>query len=62
MVVVWTVPNPRLDGFAVKEPPATPLPESVQVSGDPGAFEATVTVPDALAVEVGVNVTLKVVL
>ena len=62
LVLVWTVPKVKLDGFAVKEPAVTPLPESVQVNGDPGAFEAIVTVPDALAVDAGVKVTLKVVL
>ena len=62
LVLVWTVAKLRLDGFAVKEPAVTPLPESVQVNGDPVAFEATVTVPDAFADEVGVKVTLKVVL
>ena len=62
MVVVWTVPKPKLDGFAVKDPAVTPFPERVQVIGDPAAFDATVTVPDTFAVEVGVKVTLKVVL
>lgn len=52
------MPNPRLDGFAVKAPAVTPLPESAQVNAEPVAG-VTVTVPDALAVVVGVNVTVK---
>jgi len=62
LVLVWTVAKLRLEGLAVKAPAVTPLPESVQVNGDPAAFDANVTVPDAFAVVVGANVTLKVVL
>ena len=43
----------RLEGLAVKEPAVMPLPESVQFNGDPGALEATVTVPDAVVAVAG---------
>lgn len=53
LVLAWTVPKGKLEGLAVKAPAVTPLPESVHVNGDPGAFDATVTVPDALVAAVG---------
>ncbi len=56
------MPKLKLDGLAVIAPAVTPLPLSVQVRGDPGAFEATLTVPEALVAVKGANVTLKVVL
>jgi len=40
--------------------PATPLPLSETVCGDPGAPSAMVSVPNTLPVAVGVNVTLTV--
>ena len=62
MVLVCTEPKLRLDGFAVSAPALTPVPLNDQVSGEPGALDATFTVPDALVAVVGAKVTLKVAL
>ena len=62
MVLFWTVRKTQARRIRGQDPAAMPLPESVQVNGEPGALKATVTVPDAFVVVVGVKVTLKVVL
>ena len=62
MLPTVTLPKLRLVGLADSAPAATPVPESGIVRVGFDAFELIVTVPLAPPAEVGVNVTLKVVL
>jgi hypothetical protein len=57
-----TLPKLRLAGFDPSTPGATPVPDNAIVSVGFEAFELIVTVPLALPVDSGVNVTLKVAL
>ncbi len=58
----FTLPNPRLVGFALSAPAVTPVPESDIVRLGFGASEVIVTVPEAFPLVWGANVTVKVVL
>lgn len=62
LLEVWTDPKLRLDGLAVSEPGATPVPDKVQVIGWLDALEVTETDPDAFPADCGAKVTLKLVL
>ena len=62
MLPTVMLPKLRLDGLGDKAPAETPVPDSGMVSDGLEPFEVTVTVPLALPVTVGVNVTLNVVL
>ena len=58
-----TLPRLRLVGFALRAPAgATPVPETDIVNVGFAPLEATVTVPLALPLDVGANVTVNVVL
>lgn len=61
-VFVCTVPKFRLVGFAPNAPSASPVPDSAIDSVGLGASEVIVTLPLALPVAKGANVTVKVVL
>ena len=54
-----TLLKPRLVGFDPSAPGATPVPDSGIVRVGLDAFEVIVILPLALAVEAGVNVTVK---
>jgi len=56
------LPKLRLVGFAPSTPGATPVPVSGMVSVAFDAVEVTVTLPLALAADVGAKLTLKVAL
>ena len=58
----FTLPKLRLVGFALRAPGATPVPETDIVNVGFAASEVTVTVPLALPLDFGANVTVKVVL
>ena len=62
VLLASTEPKLKLDGLAVKAPALTPVPLTDHVIGDPGALEATLTVPEAPVAAVGAKVTLKLVL
>ena len=57
-----TLPKLRLAGLGVRSPGEIPVPDKGMVSVGFDPFEVTVTVPLALPVVVGANVTLKLVL
>ena len=57
-----TLPKLRLLGLDPKAPIASPVPAKAMVRVGSEAFEMMLTLPLALVAEVGVNVTVKVVL
>jgi len=57
-----TLPKLRLVGFDPSVPWATPVPDNGMVRVGLDAVEVIVTLPLALAADVGANLTLKVVL
>jgi hypothetical protein len=57
-----TLPKLRLVGFEPSAPGVTPVPDNGMVRVGLEAFEVIVTLPEALPVDVGVNVALKVAL
>jgi len=59
---IVTLPKLRLAGVDPSEPGASPIPESGTVSVEVEAFEVTVTIPLEVVADIGVNLTLKVVL
>lgn len=59
---VFTVPKPRLVGFALSAPGVPPVPDSDTVNVGLVAVESIVRVPLALPLAVGVKVTVKVAL
>ena len=57
-----TLPKLALAGFDVREPGASPVPESARLSGEPGASDVIASVPLATLALVGAKLTLKVTL
>jgi hypothetical protein len=62
LLPTFTLPNPRLVGFALSAPAVTPVPDNDIVNVGLEASEVIVTVPLALPLAVGVKVIVKVVL
>lgn len=62
LLPVCTVPKFKLVGFAANDPSEAPVPDNAIDNVGFGAFEVIVTVPLALPVVCGANVTLNVVL
>lgn len=64
-VAVWptvSLPKLRLDGFGLRVPTVTPVPESATLRVGFEAFDVTVRVPLALPADAGSKETLNVVL
>jgi len=59
---ITTLPKSRLVGFALKAPGATPVPDTLMVKLGFEASDVIVTVPLALPLAFGANVTVNVVL
>ena len=62
LLPVVTLPKLTLLGFAVKEPDASPVPESAMLSGELDASDTIATVPLAVPAVVGAKRRLKVTL
>lgn len=62
MLPTITLPKLRLVGFALRAPEATPVPDTLMVRLGLGALDVTVTVPLALPLAFGANVTVNVAL
>jgi hypothetical protein len=58
----FTLPKLRLVGFALREPGATPVPDTLMVRLGLTALDVMVTVPLAFPLAFGANVTVNVVL
>jgi hypothetical protein len=57
-----TLPKLRLVGFGLNVPAATPVPDTAMVNEGFGASDVMVTVPVAFPLDLGENVSVKVVL
>lgn len=62
LLPTFTFPKLRLVGFEVSAPGETPVPDRAIVNVGLGALEVIVTVPLAFPLDVGVNISVKVVL
>jgi hypothetical protein len=62
LLPIWTLPNPRLVGFAVSVPCVTPVPESGMLKLGFEPFEVMLTLPLAAPLVVGANSTVNDVL